>query len=190
MVSVQNQFWTYQEISKPMSYKYIANQSRFLSTDPVSILGKLGKTAAALLVVGALGACSGGSVLSSNASEPQIGPDGQPAAPEKSFNRFPDIPVPTNAKMDTKRTLVFGSNESWYGQLGLNAKHDSDTIFDFYKQELPGFGWEEITSVRAPVSVLTYMRGERIASIQIEKANITGSSVTFTVSPRGGAIPK
>ncbi|MCK5547075.1 MAG: hypothetical protein KAI27_06845 [Rhodospirillaceae bacterium] len=173
-----------------MSYKKIANQTRFLSTDGTSILGKLGKTASIMLVIGALGACSQGSVLSSNASEPQMGPDGQPAAPEKSFNRFPDIPVPTNAKMDTKRTLVFGSGESWYGQLGLNAKHDGDTIFDFYKQELPGFGWEEITSVRAQVSMLTYMRGERVASIQIEKGNISGSSVTFTVSPRGGAIPK
>lgn len=170
-----------------MPHKYNANHSRFLSTDLGSILSK---TASILLLAGTLGACSQGSILSSNASEPEIGPDGQVAAPEKSFNRFPDIPIPTNATMDSKRTLVFGSNEDWYGQLGLSAKHGGDDMFDFYKQELPGFGWEEITSVRAPVSVLTYMRGERIASIQIETGNITGSKVTFTVSPRGGAMPK
>ena len=173
-----------------MPYENKANQPQFLSTDTVSILGKISKITAILLVAGTISACAGGSMLSSNASEPKVGPDGQPVAPEKSFNRFPDIPVPTNAKMDTKRTLIFGGGESWYGQLGLNAKHDGDTIFDFYKQELPGFGWEEITSVRAPVSVLTYMRGERVASIQIEKGTINGSSITFTVSPRGGAIPK
>lgn len=112
------------------------------------------------------------------------------AAPAKAFNRFPDIPVPTKASMDTNRTLVFGSGETWYGQLGLSTNHGSDDMFDFYKQELTGFGWLEVTSVRAPVSVLTYERSGRVLSIQIEKASLgVGAKVTLTVSPRGGAAP-
>lgn len=112
---------------------------------------------------------------------------GQPAQPAKAFNRFPDIPVPTGAEMDVKRTIVFGSGESWYGQLGLNTQHDTDAMFDFYKQELPGFGWQEITSVRALVSVLTYERQGRVLSIQLEKATLSGAKVTLTISPRGNA---
>ena len=156
---------------------------------PISgpILGKIAVFTVSSMV---LGACAQGSALSSNSSSPETGPNGKMATPEKSFNRFPDIPIPTGATMDTKRTLVFGSNESWYGQLALNAKHDGDSIFDFYKQELPGFGWEEITSVRADVSSLTYMRAERVATIQIAKKTISGSVITITVSPRGGATPK
>ncbi len=117
--------------------------------------------------------------------------NGAAAAPEKAFNRFPDIPVPTNAEMDTTRTLVFGSGETWYGQLGLDTGHSSDSMFDFYKQELDGFGWQEVTSVRAPVSVLTYDRKGRILSIQIEQASKLSrkAKVTITVSPRGGAAP-
>lgn len=118
------------------------------------------------------------------------GTTGAPAAPEKAFNRFPDIPVPTKADMDNKRTLVFGSGETWYGQLGLDTGHNTDSMFDFYKQELPGFNWLEVTSVRAPVSVLTYERQGRVLSIQIEKASLGGGAkVTLTVSPRGGAAP-
>lgn len=117
------------------------------------------------------------------------GQGGAATTPEKAFNRFPDIPVPTQARMDNDRTLVFGSGESWYGQLGLGTEHAPDTMFDFYKQELTGFGWQEVTSVRAPVSILTYERQGRVLSIQIEKGTINGAKVTLTVSPRGGAAP-
>jgi len=167
-----------------------ANPERFFTPLAPTSGPILGKITVLAVVSLALGACAQGSALSSNSSSPETGPNGQMATPEKSFNRFPDIPIPTGSEMDTKRTLVFGGNESWYGQLALNAKHNSDSIFDFYKQELPGFGWEEITSVRADVSSLTYMRAERVATIQISKKTISGSVVTITVSPRGGAVPK
>ena len=146
-----------------------------------------------------LGACAQGSILGSNTAmdpQTQTGGAGQSGAgtamPEKAFNRFPDIPVPSGAQMDVKRTVVFGGGEGWFGQLGLDTNHDSDAMFDFYKQELPGFSWLEITSVRAMVSVLTYERQGRVLSIQLEKGTINGTKVTLTVSPRsgGGGVPQ
>ena len=146
-----------------------------------------------------LGACAQGSGLGANTTsmDAQVqtaGVEGQQGAtgtvsPAKAFNRFPDIPVPSGAKMDVKRTIVFGGGESWFGQLGLDTTHDANAMFDFYKQELPGFGWQEITSVRALVSVLTYERQGRVLSIQLEEATLSGSKATLTVSPRGGAAP-
>jgi len=150
----------------------------------ISVAGALG-----------LGACAQGTGLIPNAptmdgqAQTQGAASNTPPAPEKAFNRFPDIPVPTKAEMDTTRTLVFGSGESWYGQLGLETSHHANTLFDFYKQELSGFGWQEITSVRAQLSVLTYERQGRILSIQIQKGSLGGAYVTLTVSPRGGAAP-
>lgn len=144
-----------------------------------------------------LGACAQGVGLTPNITsmDPQSQPAtagqaaGEPAAPQKAFNRFPDIPVPSDADMDMKRTIVFGGGESWFGQLGLDTRHGPDSMFDFYKQELTGFGWQEVTSVRAPVSVLTYERQSRILSIQVEEGTLGGTKVTLTVSPRGGAAP-
>lgn len=144
-----------------------------------------------LILALSIGACTNTTGLNPNAAPASGGTDanGAPAAPAQSFNRFPDIPVPTSAAMDNKRTLVFGSGETWYGQLGLDSTHSANSMFDFYKQELGGFGWEEVTSVRAPVSVLTYERKGRILSIQIEGGQLRGSKVTLTISPRGGAAP-
>lgn len=147
-------------------------------------------TTAALL----LGACTQGTGLYANtmSMDTQAKPAGQqaagePASPAQSFNRFPDIPIPTGANMDMTRTIVFGGGEGWYGQLGLDTGHGPNAMFDFYKQELPTFAWNEITSVRAPVSVLTYERQSRIISIQLETGTISGTKVTLTISPRAGA---
>jgi len=148
-------------------------------------------TATTVLV---LGACAQGSGLPPNTTamnaQTQTGTaqaNGKAVSPQKAFNRFPDIPVPSGANMDVERTIVFGSGESWFGQIGLTTGHGPNSMFDFYKQELSGFGWQEITSVRAPVSVLTYERQSRVLSIQVEKGTLGGTKVTLTVSPRGSA---
>lgn len=135
-----------------------------------------------------MGACAQTTGLEAQSQSTGKNGDQAPLS-QKAFNRFPDIPVPTGAGMDVKRTIVFGSGEGWFGQLGLDTQHDTDAMFDFYKQELSGFGWQEITSVRALVSVLTYERQGRVLSIQLEKATLLGSKITLTVSPRGGAAP-
>jgi len=137
-----------------------------------------------------LGACAQGTGLLPNAGSMDSqasqtdGAATTGPAQEKAFNRFPDIPVPTRAQMDTARTLVFGSGDTWFGQLSLETAHNANAMFDFYKQELGSFGWQEVTSVRAPVSVLTYERQGRVLSIQIQPASLTGASITLTVSPR------
>jgi len=149
-----------------------------------------------------LGACTQGTgiVPTSSAMEGQSQASGGGAALgqanaqgattlKKSFNRFPDIPVPSGANMDMGRTIVFGGGEGWYGQLGLDTGHGPNAMFDFYKQELPSFAWTEITSVRAPVSVLTYERQNRVISIQLEKGTLSGTKVTLTISPRAAATP-
>lgn len=97
---------------------------------------------------------------------------------------FPDIPIPDNAKMVVDKTLVVGT-ENWFGQLALEASSGPVAIFDFYRTRLPQFGWQEITSVRAPVSVLTFDRGDRILQMQISSTTLRGSSILITVSPRG-----
>ena len=105
------------------------------------------------------------------------------------YVQFPDLPMPTGAKLATDRTLVVGSPNLWYGQFAMSLSHDANSMYDFYKQELPKFGWSEITSVRAPVSLLTYSRGERVIVIQLTPSTIRGSDVMITVSPREMSPP-
>ena len=104
---------------------------------------------------------------------------------QASFTRFPDLPMPVSADLQMDKTLIFGTNDTWIGRLVIHSSHGANDMFDFYKREMPGFDWQEITSVRSKSSVMTYTRGERVATIQIEGRTLSGASVTVTVSPRG-----
>lgn len=101
------------------------------------------------------------------------------------FSQFSDIAVPAGAKMDVDRSLVLGARDEWIGRLSLTAGDNATAAYDFFLVEMPKFGWQEITSVRSEVSVLSYSRGERVATVQIRARTLGGSLVDVTVSPRG-----
>ena len=104
---------------------------------------------------------------------------------QAAFTRFPDIPMPSKVEMDLKRTLIVGGGDRWFGRLVINTPHGANEMFDFFKQELTAFGWQEIASLRSETSVLTYSRQERIATIQIKGGRLSGAEYTITISPRG-----
>jgi hypothetical protein len=49
---------------------------------------------------------------------------------------------------------------------------------------MPTHGWISITAVQSETSVLTYEKGSRVATIQIERGTLRGSQISVTVSPR------
>jgi len=67
----------------------------------------------------------------------------------------------------------------------MKASGSSSDSYDFFLREMPKFGWQEITSVRSEVSVLTYSRSGRVATIQIRRRTLGGSAVDIIVSPQG-----
>ena len=91
--------------------------------------------------------------------------------------------------MDVDRSLVLGARESWIGRLAMNVSSGPSETYDYFLREMPKFKWQEITTVRSEVSVLTYSRGNRVATIQIIKRTLRGSAVDITVSPRGRPPP-
>ncbi|MSP79872.1 MAG: hypothetical protein EXR02_02245 [Rhodospirillales bacterium] len=120
----------------------------------------------------------------------QTGPSADPASGSVTgFAQFTDIPVPERASLDLDRSLVLGAQDSWLGRLVFTTGHGVGTIYDFYAQEMRRFGWSEITSVRAATSVLTFQRGARIATVQVEGRTLHGAIVSVTVSPRGETMP-
>ena len=136
--------------------------------------------AAVLLASGlALTACA------SSVGVPASGKEGKAPPIEAAFIRFPDMPLPVGVDFDMDRTLVFGADDSWFGRLVINSSHSVNEMFDFYKQKLPEFGWQEITSIRAAISVLTFSRQDRVTTIQVQSGTLLGSEVFITVSPLG-----
>lgn len=105
------------------------------------------------------------------------------------FARFTDIPVPKGADMDLDRTLVLGGREEWVGRLVMHVSDTTGTMYDFYARQMPSFGWQPVTTVRGAVSVLTFTRGDRVATVQLQSRTLFGSEVRLTVSPHGDAKP-
>jgi hypothetical protein len=122
----------------------------------------------------------------------------QPTSPadqtqiEKSFSLLTDIPIPQNATLDVERSLILGDLDRWTGRIILNVGQNAPQTFALYQGQMTNFGWEPIMSVQAEVSVLSFTRGQRAATVQIENRTLGGSTVSVTVAPRqsgGSANP-
>ena len=119
---------------------------------------------------------SGGSVIGKDGKGKQVSA------------QFSDLPVPKGAKMNVDKTVVVGA-KTWFGQLTLDTSHGADVMFNFYSRELPNYGWRRIASIRAPTSILTYERRNRVLYIAIQPSRIRGSEITITVSPKEETPP-
>ena len=119
------------------------------------------------IIVILIGACNknGVPLLSTGVS----GIEGLPAE-QLSFAKFKDIPIPDGALMDMKNTVIFGSDNEWFGRLSLVPNLSHAETFDFFRYEMPNLSWKEITNVRATSSVLSYEKDDRIVTIQIANA--------------------
>lgn len=129
----------------------------------------------------ALGACAETAGI-----QPTSAPsaDGQSGATNRPvLAQFNDIFVPPGSKIYVENTLVFGT-DPWYGRLVLGASQDMNTVFDLYRRDMPGLGWQEVTSIRAPISILTYLRDNRVMTVQLQRTTLGGSEITLTSSPR------
>tara|TARA_B100001059_G_C17289044_1_gene311838 strand:- start:12 stop:446 length:435 start_codon:yes stop_codon:yes gene_type:complete len=131
-----------------------------------------------IIIVILIGACNknGVPLLSTGVS----GIEGLPAE-QLSFAKFKDIPIPDGALMDMKNTVIFGSDDEWFGRLSLVPNLSHAETFDFFRFEMPNLNWKEITNVRATSSVLSYEKDNRIVTIQITNAyNKTVCSINMS----------
>jgi hypothetical protein len=131
-------------------------------------------------VLVALSACEGGSrgFLTESPS-----PDKASHA-ATTFQLFTDIPIPAGTSFDRENSLILGSGEGWTGRLIVKLSKSPSDAFAIYTIEMPEFGWKPIASIQSETSVLTFTRGDRAATIQIEARAITGSLVRITMTPR------
>ena len=112
---------------------------------------------------------------------PTKGPDGDPGS-ELNFAQFDDIPIPIGSSLNQKDSIIISKKESWLGRLVFSSNKKQLWIFDFFRNELPKFGWSKLSEVRAEYSLLNYTNGNRIASIQLFPNALIGTTVSITVT--------
>lgn len=132
-------------------------------------------------LAGTLAACGGDPAMSV-----QPGAAGSPGADAaSSFAQFTDLPLPSGNSIDMDRTLVLGGEGNWTGRLSITVNARVGEMYDFFRREMPKYGWTELTSARSGTSFLTYQRENRIATVQIAPSRLIGSAIDITMAPRG-----
>ena len=101
-----------------------------------------------------------------------------------SFQPTTDIPIPNGARFDADASLVLSSKDYWTGRLVLDADQSISKIFAFYQQQMPQLNWKPVASVLSTTSVLTFIRKNRTATVQITPKNWRGSEISITVAIR------
>ena len=99
-------------------------------------------------------------------------------------NSYADIPISANDQLAVDQSLLLNTGEQWIGRAVLKSKLDTVQAFEYYMANMPSQGWINITSVQSETSVLTYEKGNRVATIQIKRGTLSGSQISVTVSPR------
>jgi len=112
-----------------------------------------------------------------------------PGGVTAEFRPVTDIPIPEDARLDTERSLILSSRDQWTGRLVMKLGLSAAKAFAFYQQEMASFGWSPVMSVQSEVSVLTFTRGERAATVQIQPRTIGGAQVIVTIAPRQAGRP-
>lgn len=113
-----------------------------------------------------------------------------------TFKQFNDIPIPADADIDLEQSLVLGTEDGWIGRLSLDVGYVMIDMYAFYTKEMPRFGWEQLTTVRARISTMTYRRGSRVATITMQPhsglqkfSNLSsGTTIDFTVAPANRTV--
>lgn len=128
-----------------------------------------------LIIFTILSACTNESLI------PVKGPEGDPNL-ELNFSQFDDIPIPVNSKLVRDDSIIISRKIGWSGRLVFNTSENQIEVFDFFRNELPKFGWKKISEISSESSLLNYQNNKRFASIQIFKKTLFGSKVKITVT--------
>jgi len=112
---------------------------------------------------------------------PIKGPEGDPST-ELNFAQFDDIPIPLGSKLIKDDSIIISKKNGWLGRLVFDTSSKQLTVFDFFRNELPKFGWAKLSEIRSENSLLNYSNKNRIASVQINDNTFFGSMVSITVT--------
>jgi hypothetical protein len=105
-----------------------------------------------------------------------------PAGTLQMFRPVSDVPIPKDAELDAERSLILSGKSDWTGRLFMISSVSATEAYTFFTAEMPRFEWSPIMTVQSAVSVLTFTRTGRAATVQIERRALGGSLITITVA--------
>lgn len=145
---------------------------------------------ASSLVLAACSSMPGSSSSSSSGASSSSGTSSS-AKSSSAYQPVSDVPIPAGTKINTDKSVILGQGDKWFGRMVLVTDRPSTQAYTYYQEQMPTFGWEQVTAVQGKTSILTFTRADRAATLEINPGTLSGSEVAITVSPRqsGAAAP-
>lgn len=145
------------------------------------------RTALAVSAALALAACSSMPGSSSSGSTSTTSTSTAKSSAPAPYQPVSDIPIPGGTKINTEKSLILGQGDRWVGRMVLVTDRPSTQTYTYYLEQMPTFGWEQVSAVQGKTSVMTFTRADRAATLEIVPSTFSGSEVSITVSPRQGS---
>ena len=118
--------------------------------------------------------------LFSRKDESTVGP--QVLEPQLS-GKFSDIPVPTGFKFLYKHSYSFQSGNIRMAVFRYSGRKDADQVSNFYKQQMPLYNWNLISSVEYGTRLLNFEREDESCIISIQPKTFN-TLVAISLGPK------
>ena len=98
---------------------------------------------------------------------------------------IPDLPVPPGSQVVLGDTVIVGDDLAWTGQVVMIGDANQPVqVVEFMRRNMPEYGWVETAIVRSRRTSLTYVKGERFATVRVLPLEY-GVEVDVVVAPAG-----
>ena len=98
---------------------------------------------------------------------------------------IPDLPVPPGSEVLLTDTVIVGDDLVWTGQVVMVGDANQPVqVVEFMRRNMPDYGWAETAIVRSRRTSITYVKGERFATVRILPQE-SGVEVDVVVAPAG-----
>jgi len=92
-----------------------------------------------------------------------------------------DFPIPSGVTINQSDSMVLGGGGSWSGRIVFTTSSSANETFLFFRDQPKSAGWSLVASLFSKASVLTFTKGNRSATIQIDTSTFGSTNVSITV---------
>jgi hypothetical protein len=97
--------------------------------------------------------------------------------------------LPAGSKIIAGQSLIIGAGDNWVGKVVLDAGQDAASSYAFFLQALPGKGWNLLSAIRGPRSILVFNKADRTVTIDIaEGMALSNAKIELTMAPRNAMV--
>lgn len=101
-----------------------------------------------------------------------------PAKPETASKRLPDVRefedvlIPREMDIDKDSSAIYRREGMSAGLLRLSGRVETSSLMRYFQNNMANEGWRMISQFRSPHSLMLFQKGNRMAVIAIEDADL------------------